>query len=133
MIVDIDGTLAHRGDRGPYDWDRVGEDTADEIVLELCEDAIDRGYQLVVVTGRPERCRRQTELWLDAQGLQYSRMWMRADGDSRADTVVKEELYTQWIKKAVPPVRYVIDDRNGVVAMWRRLGLKVLQVAEGNF
>ena len=30
-------------------------------------------------------------------------------------------------------VLFILDDRNGVVEMWRSLGLKCLQVAEGNF
>ena len=30
-------------------------------------------------------------------------------------------------------IKYVIDDRNQVVKMWRELGLTVLQVADGNF
>jgi hypothetical protein len=30
-------------------------------------------------------------------------------------------------------VKYVIDDRDQVVDMWRSLGLRVLQVAPGNF
>ena len=31
-IIDIDGTLAHRRGRSPYDYDRVKEDTIDNLI-----------------------------------------------------------------------------------------------------
>jgi predicted kinase len=34
-LVDVDGTLALMGDRGPFEWHRVGEDTPNLPVLEL--------------------------------------------------------------------------------------------------
>ena len=38
VIVDIDGTLALRtGDRSPFDWHRVGEDTPNPPVIELVQ------------------------------------------------------------------------------------------------
>jgi hypothetical protein len=57
---------------------------------------------------------------------------MRARGDGRPDEIVKKELY----RKRVAPrwkVTAVLDDRDKVVRMWRRIGLTVLQVAEGDF
>jgi hypothetical protein len=56
---------------------------------------------------------------------------MRGNGDNRADTVVKREIYQMYFADA--DVFGVIDDRASVVTMWRRLGLTVVQVAEGNF
>jgi hypothetical protein len=57
---------------------------------------------------------------------------MRPSNDSRKDEVVKEELYRTHIEKRFN-VRFVLDDRDRVVKLWRRLGLPCLQVADGGF
>ncbi|WP_219511684.1 phosphatase domain-containing protein [Nonomuraea ceibae] len=133
-LVDIDGTLALRGDRGPYEWDRVGEDQPNPPVVAIVQALLRDEHRIAYVSGRKERCRRQTEKWLrahvgywdDTEGL-----WMRGNGDNRADTVVKREIYERHF--AHLRIDGVIDDRASVVAMWRRLGLTVLQVAGGRF
>ncbi|MDP9845697.1 hypothetical protein [Streptosporangium lutulentum] len=132
-IVDIDGTLALRGDRGPYDWDRVGEDLPNHPVVTIVKALILAGHPIAYVSGRIERTRRRTERWLrthvghldSAEGL-----WLRPNGDRRPDTVWKAEVYREHF--AGREVAGVIEDRAGVVKMWRSLGLTVLQVAEGN-
>lgn len=57
---------------------------------------------------------------------------MREEGDMRQDSVVKEEIYRKEIEPRFN-VHLVLDDRNQVVDMWRKLGLPCWQVAEGNF
>ncbi|NBU34805.1 hypothetical protein EBS40_09370 [bacterium] len=52
--------------------------------------------------------------------------------DDRDDRIVKKEIFDAWIKDRYN-VKFVLDDRNRVVEMWRSLGLKVLQVGEGDF
>ncbi|MFC7644091.1 hypothetical protein ACFQX6_27630 [Streptosporangium lutulentum] len=49
-IVDIDGTLALRGDRGPYDWDRVGEDLPNHPVVTIVK-------ALILAAIRSRTCR----------------------------------------------------------------------------
>ena len=57
---------------------------------------------------------------------------MRKEGDHRRDSIVKKEIYDTLIKDEFD-VEFVLDDRQQVVDMWREIGLKCLQVAEGNF
>lgn len=57
---------------------------------------------------------------------------MRKDGDFRKDSIVKEEIYREWIEP-FHEVLFCIDDRKQVVDMWRSIGLTCLQCAEGNF
>ncbi|MEU6716003.1 hypothetical protein ABZ897_31440 [Nonomuraea sp. NPDC046802] len=133
-IVDIDGTVALRGERGPYDWDRVGEDQPNPPVVAIVQALLRDGHRIAYVSGRKERCRHQTERWLrahigywaDTEGL-----WMRSNRDNRPDVQVKRDIYHQHF--AHLDVFGVIDDRAAVVAMFRSAGLTVLQVAEGNF
>jgi predicted kinase len=130
-IVDIDGTLAHKGDRSPFDWKRVGEDTPNEGVLTLADELGWRS-KLIIISGRDEVCRPETEEWLATYDLSYEELLMRPAGDHRKDSIVKEEIFWRDIAPKYS-VRGVLDDRNQVVAMWRALGLLCLQVADGNF
>jgi hypothetical protein len=136
-LVDIDGTLAHKGERSPFDWHRVGEDTPNEPVIEVVR-ALAAWHHIVFVSGRMEQCRTLTLDWLHkhvCRALEcfHAPLFMRADGDFRPDTVVKREIYEKFILGEYD-VAGAIDDRSKVVRMWREeLGLTCLQVAEGNF
>lgn len=133
-LVDIDGTVALRGERGPFDWDAVGLDRPNQPVIDLLEALDHMGvYQFVFLSGRPEICREATEKWLiNHIGVEWGRLFMRDTGDNRPDNVVKQEIFDREIRERYNVVG-VFDDRNKVVAMWRSLGLPVFQVADGDF
>lgn len=143
IIADIDGTLAIRGDRSPYDWHRVGEDIPNRPIVtivnavqhSIAQYAGEDGYvSLIFTTGRKEICRDLTLGWLKlhmANDAPWS-LFMRANNDNREDHIVKEEIYREKIEPVFDVIA-VFDDRQQVVDMWRRNGLTCLQVAEGNF
>ncbi|MFG6197702.1 hypothetical protein [Nonomuraea sp. JJY05] len=132
-LVDVDGTLAERGDRSPYDWARVGEDTPNRPVIETVRALYHRGYRIVVMSGRSDECRAATAAWLNAHlGVPWDHLLMRAAGDYRKDAEVKTELYETRLRGRYD-VRVVLDDRRQVVDAWRDLGLTVFQVAPGDF
>lgn len=135
-IVDIDGTLALRGDRSPFDWARVGEDLPNGPVITVVRALISSGQEVRYMSGRMEQCRDATLAWL-RQHVESTTLpadlWMRADGDMRPDQIVKRELFEKRVQ-GVYEVEGVIDDRDKVVRMWRdELGLTVLQCADGDF
>ncbi len=127
IIVDIDGTLAHMTGRSPYDFDRVNEDAVDIAVANICAFYYDDGYSVILLSGRDEACRTVTVDWLHTNCIAYSRLFMRAEGDRRQDTVVKKELFDAHIR-GMYDVEFVIDDHPCVCRQWRDMGLKVLQV-----
>jgi uncharacterized HAD superfamily protein len=129
IIVDIDGTLAHMAGRSPYDPTKYHEDTVDEIIRDLIKNV---EHEIILCSGRDDTYKDVTAKWLDANNVQYNHLFMRKAGDKREDSIVKEEIYLNDIEPRWKVV-YVLDDRNRVVAMWRRNGLKCLQVAEGDF
>jgi hypothetical protein len=138
VLVDIDGTLALRGD-GPdvrrfYDWHRVGEDAPNPPVVELVRLIADAGrHRIVLMSGRDGVCRPETEAWLAEHKIPYDELWMRAPGDNRKDSIVKRELYEAHVAGRFV-VAFVVDDRDQVVRMWRdELGLAVFQCADGDF
>jgi hypothetical protein len=133
IIVDIDGTVALKGDRSPYDEDRVNEDRPNWPVIRTVQALWTIGYKVIVVSGRTEACRHETKMWLDRElKAEYVELFMRKEGDMRKDAVVKAEIFDQHIRDNYR-VLCVLDDRNQVVDMWRSMGLTVLQCAEGNF
>jgi predicted kinase len=144
IIVDIDGTLAHMNGRSPYDYSKVLTDSVDPLVREMVAKFRDDSYfdspqtYVIIVSGRPDTCMDDTKIWLSTHQIKYDELHMRdhtrvdENGNHVKDTVIKKEIYDKWIKDRYN-VRFVLDDRNSVVEMWRSLGLKVLQVAEGDF
>lgn len=142
VIVDIDGTLAlNTSGRSPYDWSRVGEDSVNRPVAELVQTMHAAGYRIILMSGRDEVCKEATEQWLVLNDLLLGDgpgwdvlppLLMRAHDDNRRDATVKLELFDLFVRDEFD-VKYVIDDRNQVVAAWRSIGLPVLQVADGDF
>ncbi|MGW5850491.1 phosphatase domain-containing protein [Streptomyces sp. NPDC055254] len=133
VMCDIDGTLALTGDRGPYDFSRCELDLLNESVKHAL-DAFRRadGDTIVLLSGRGEEHRPQTESWLRRHQVPYDELWMRAAGDTRRDDVVKAELFDAHVRDRYA-VRVSLDDRDRVVAVWRRMGLPTWQVNYGDF
>lgn len=145
IIVDIDGTLAHMNGRSPYDYSLVGTDVLDENVAQLVRKYAQRDIQemtpdtyIIIVSGRDDTCKDETLKWLADNNIPFDEFYMRdhtlvdEKGNKLDDTIIKRNIYEDMIKPRFN-VRFVLDDRDRVVKMWREQGLKVLQVAEGDF
>lgn len=139
LWCDLDGTIAlgiEAGHRGPYDWDKVGQDKVDPAVLSILR-KFHKEIPILFMSGRDGRCYDLTKEWLMEQGFEIGKdgceLHMRTEGDNRKDSIVKRELYEQFIKGKFN-VLFCLDDRSQVVKMLREeLGLKVLQVSSGEF
>jgi acid phosphatase class B len=144
VVVDIDGTIAKVGDRLKYlqqekkDWDAFYEHCdEDEPIDEMCQlvaDLFVLGRSIVFCTGRRESVREKTKNWLTQNVISTfdDELLMRKDGDWRHDTEVKPELLQ---KAGITPdkVYFILEDRDSMVAKWRELGYRCLQVNDGNF
>jgi predicted kinase len=136
ILVDIDGTVAKKGDRSPFDWHRVGVDTPNWPIINLVNALRASGYAIIFLSGRDAVCRPETTTWLTHyfgwQSEDYQ-LFMRPSGDGRKDSDCKYELFEKHILGQYY-VELVIDDRQQVVDMWRRqLGLTCVQVNYGDF
>lgn len=133
VLVDIDGTVALKGTRSPFDETRVHEDRPNAPVIEVARAMHDAGYRLVFLSGRTDACRDATVKWL-GEHIQrgFDGPYMRAAGDMRKDFTVKAELFDRHVRD-VYDVACVLDDRQQVVDAWRSIGLACLQVAPGDF
>lgn len=136
FIADLDGTLAlhTEAERGHFEYHKVGNDRPNHAVIDLVKALVLDGnrYDVVFMSGREDRCRHETEQWLKVNVGISSPLFMRATGDHRPDSVVKLELFNKFVRDNYH-VRFVLDDRNSVIGMWRSLGLDAFQVNEGNF
>ncbi len=138
IICDIDGTVALRGNRSPYDWTRVADDTPNRPVIEVVQALHASGHQVIFMSGRSAICELATGMWIEthvAANWSFDNgflLLMRRQGDNRQDAVIKAELFDQHVRTRFN-VRAVFDDRLQVIRMWREMGLTVLDVAGGDF
>lgn len=133
-VFDLDGTLAdtrhrlHFLDSRPRDWDAffaaapADPPLAEGVDLALAGAA---GHEVVYVTGRPERCRRDTVEWLERHGLPEGRLMMRGDRDRRPARVTKPELLRTLARNRT--VALVVDDDPLVCDAYEEAGFRVVR------
>lgn len=131
IAVDLDGTLAHMTNRGPYDATKYLDDAVDEVLRDVVR-SLQYRYHVLIVTGRDGAYRTDCETWLAMHDVPYDALFMRTADDKRPDQIVKSEILDRDIAPNYN-LRLVFDDRLRVVRMWRARGVKVAQVAEGDF
>nr|WP_179436348.1 HAD family acid phosphatase [Streptomyces sp. Ag82_O1-15] len=133
-VFDLDGTLAdsaHRQrflERKPRDWDAffaaapqdppLAEGVA--LVLRSTEEC-----EVVYLTGRPERCRRDTVEWLAAQGLPEGRVWMRRNDDRRPARHTKLDVLRRLARDR--EIHVLVDDDELVCDEAERAGFRVVR------
>jgi hypothetical protein len=147
VLVDIDGTLADcdhrrhfiRGE-GKKNWqaflspEMAALDSLIEPVARVVTALSLSGLSIIYVSARPNSLRIVTEAWLKKFDLWFlpQMLYMRTEGDTRPDTIVKHELLQEIRAEGYQPI-LALDDRDTVVAMWRNEGITCMQVAEGDF
>ncbi|TGA96496.1 hypothetical protein [Streptomyces sp. MZ04] len=133
-VFDLDGTLADTAHRQhflegkPRDWTAFFAAAPEDpplaqgvaLALESAQEC-EVGY----LTGRPERCRKDTVAWLAAQGLPEGRIWMRPNDDRRPARRTKLELLQKIAAKR--QVRVLVDDDELVCDEAERAGFKVVR------
>ncbi|WP_189309335.1 phosphatase domain-containing protein [Streptomyces brasiliensis] len=142
VVFDLDNTLAdtaHRQrflERKPRDWDgffaAAPQDPPLAEGVALVKESA-RECEVVYLTGRPERCRRDTLHWLAAQGLPAGRVFMRRDagwagggrGDRRPARHTKLEVLRRLARDR--EVRLLVDDDEQVCEAAERAGFTVLR------
>lgn len=151
VIFDRDGTLAavHNGpshskvDTGDYrratnsDWAAFNAALVfDAVVPETAAllRAIKPGVVRIMVSGRAAGDRKgenfrywQMWQWIKKNDLPIDCLFMRAAGDKRIDSTVKEEILMRDILPYYRPV-VAVDDRPAICDVWKRHGILTVQV-----
>jgi hypothetical protein len=138
IIFDIDGTVALRGDRDPYDMTKVGEDLPNEPVMLIAKMlAFAAGLsdiEILFFSGRDETAREQTQLWLGHHFCYDYKLYMRPAKDNGPDDELKRDFLEALSQ--THDVVATFDDRNRVVDMWRANDITCFQVCsreQGDF
>jgi predicted kinase len=135
IISDLDGTLAlFVGKRSPYDATNCDViDKPNLPVVETIKLFNEKGYKILFCSGREDKHRDATIRFIEKHlpGIEYE-LYMRSSNDFRKDSVIKEEIFSNYIKDKYN-VLMVLDDRSSVCQFWRGIGLTCFQVAPGDF
>ena len=133
-VFDVDGVLAdvrhrlHHVEGRPKDWDAFFSAAVDDPPLPqgvaLAQESA-KDCEVVYVTGRPERCRRDTLAWFAQHGLPEGRLSMRRPRDFRPARVAKLDLLRTLA--ADRTVAVVVDDDLQVCDAYEAAGFRVLR------
>jgi hypothetical protein len=150
IVFDIDGTLANIEHRRGFVASKpknfkafnaaIPQDTPHEEIVHLAKlfwnesvnPASDNSYKIILCSGRGEESRGVTEVQMKDFGVRFDKLFMRKEKDFRADNIVKVELLADIRKEFGEPFLW-FDDRKQVVDAIRSEGVRVLQVAPGDF
>lgn len=128
VICDIDGTIAAKSNRSPFDWNRVDEDLPIKDVINLVIGLYEQGYNVVFLSGRDAVCFDKTKAWLERYFQFPIELYMRPEGDCRKDYIIKRELFDKYVANEYNCCM-VIDDRRQVIeSCWGPLGIKTIDV-----
>ncbi|KUN02942.1 hypothetical protein AQI95_25800 [Streptomyces yokosukanensis] len=133
-VFDLDNTLAdtahrqHFLDAKPRDWAGFfAAAPADPPLAEGVALVVDsaRTCEVVYLTGRPERCRRDTLDWLAAHGLPEGPVHMRGNADRRPARFAKLEILRRLAQDR--EIRVLVDDDELVCDDAERAGFTVVR------
>lgn len=135
IILDLDSTLFNIDERLPHilglvkDWkafrknlhkDRVFRTTVD-IILGLVEN---RGYGLIIITGRSEVHRAETTTYLESLNIPTDYLIMRGKDDFTPSAEYKRKEY---LKLRPTLISMVFDDHPEVIKMFREYDIPCYQ------
>lgn len=132
-VVDIDGVLAdvrhrlHHVTEQPKDWRGFFAGADRDGLLAEGEDAarqLAAVYEVVYLSGRPERLRAVTEAWFRRHDLPPGRLVLRPQDDYRPSSVWKVERLEELAESRTVVV--LVDDDPRVLDAARRAGFDVL-------
>lgn len=141
VLCDLDGTLcdiSHRlhfiqsspKDYGGFFSTVLGDSPRVPVIEWLRALHASGEFVIVIVSGRSEAAAKDTLEWLSRNDVPFDHIWMRDRYDRSPDTLLKEGFLS-----AIPEDRiaFAIDDRQVVVDMWRKHGVRVFQVNDGDY
>jgi uncharacterized HAD superfamily protein len=154
IISDIDGTLTDQSHRlhllGPEtgechnrkdaQWEEFNQaaklDPAKQNIIDLLWMVHQCQCKIALITGRFSKYRELTISWLFRKDVPYDLLLMRNEGDMRSDVDVKVDLLFKFKRSnhiVNSDILFVLEDRDKLVGMWRRLNLTCLQVEKGRY
>jgi predicted kinase len=131
IVVDIDSTICVNLTGRPFYTDDWAEKCLYDTPLAgpisiLRSQKMTGTCDVIILTGRREDGRAQTEEWLKTYNVPYDRLFMRGQNDYTKGDTFKEKILKEFILPHYN-VLFAMDDDNKCVQMYRRNGLICLQ------
>lgn len=142
VIFDLDGTLAdgkHRLHLLPTvdlhltdSWNEFNRASKDDPpfqdTIDVCNIMARAGLRVIILTGRSDIVRAETEVWLERNSVLYSELVMRSHSDNRKDIIIKEEFLRNQV--GLENIVAAWDDSPAVIEHLRRLGITTYAVCD---
>jgi hypothetical protein len=140
VIIDIDNTLSIANDRfklaerenGKTDWDiahtpeHMIKDKPNLPMIDLTKNYKENGFEIIILTGRPESTRKVTKEWLQKYNIPYDKLYMRSWEDNFLKAPdFKRKIYETEIKENV---FCAYDDDQRIIDVWVDLGITSFKV-----
>ena len=140
VIIDIDNTLSIATDRfklaekenGKTDWEFVHapknliKDKPNLPMIELAKSYKENGFEVIILTGRPESTRNITKEWLQKYHIPYDKLYMRSwENNFLKAPDFKRKIYETEIKENV---FCAYDDDQRIIDVWVDLGITSFKV-----
>ncbi|GAA1567378.1 hypothetical protein GCM10009789_21020 [Kribbella sancticallisti] len=137
-VLDIDATLSdtsrriHFLEKRPKDWDSFFARAKDDAVLDeglAVATTLGAEHEIVYLTGRPERLRRDTLKWLKDNGFPDGKVLMRGNNDRRPSATMKLARLRTLAQER--PVAVLVDDDVRVCDAAEKAGYTVMRADWG--
>jgi phosphoglycolate phosphatase-like HAD superfamily hydrolase len=137
-VLDIDATLSdtskrvHLIEKRPKDWDSFFARAKDDAVLDeglAVATTLAEHHDIVYLTGRPERLRRDTVKWFKDNGFPEGKLLMRGNNDRRPSAVMKLARLRTLAQER--PVAVLVDDDLKVCQAAEKAGYTVMRADWG--
>jgi FMN phosphatase YigB (HAD superfamily) len=128
VIFDVDGTLADVSGIRHYLTDDAKRKNFEKFhgaasyvrphqpIIALAQSLTVAGFPILVVTGRMEKWRYPTSIWLRKWGVEFTELHHRRDGDPRRDVEVKRDILADL--RARYRIILAVDDNPAIIALW---------------
>jgi hypothetical protein len=136
VLVDMDGTVADATrrerqylKRPKKNWPGFFREMEKDPPIQSVLDHVlklQETHDIVILTGRPEKYKPQTEKWLKKHGVDYKKILMRRTGDTRPDFVAKPALLDELEGRKIV---LALDDREPVCEAYRERGIRCFVVS----
>lgn len=141
VIADLDGTIAFIQHRLYFiqkekpDWDMFFKlcvsDAPNTNVIDTLNRLKNSGCTIVILTGRSDMVKKETVEWLKKYKVPYDMLVMRKQYDRTSDTIFKSRELPNILASlsmTTDDILCVLEDRQRVVDMWRKMNIACFQV-----